>query len=205
MRDDEKRKNALAESQSERPAPKMIEAFDHLAGSIARAVPGGATGFRGTLLHIHVAPAASYEMEELGEAQCVAGRGIVGDRYYGGTGTYSPKPDTREVTLIEQEALDALARNDPPLQGGQIALAPGDHRRNLTVRRVPLNHLVGRRFRVGEVIMRGGRLNFPCKYLEELLGLPVYLPLYNRSGLNAGIERGGVIRPGDKIELLDDA
>ncbi|KAB7786424.1 MOSC domain-containing protein [Methylorubrum populi] len=188
---------------SEMLAPRMVEAFEHAAGAVARGVPGGATGWRGTLLHIHIAPAASYEMEALAEAQCVAGRGIVGDRYFNGTGTYSPKPDTREVTLIEQEALDALERNDPPLQGGPIWLAPADHRRNLTVRGVPLNHLVGRRFRIGTVILRGGRLNFPCKYLEELLGLPVYLPLYNRSGLNCGIEVGGTIRPGDTIELLD--
>jgi MOSC domain-containing protein YiiM len=205
MRDDETRGDVIGEAPPDRVAPKMVEAFEHAAGSVARGVAGGATGFRGVLLHIHVAPAASYEMEELAEAECVAGRGIVGDRYFEGAGTYSPKPDTREVTLIEQEALDALARNDPPLQQGAIALAPGDHRRNLTVRGVPLNHLVGRRFRVGEVILRGGRLNFPCKYLEELLGSPVFLPLYNRSGLNCGIERGGVIRPGDAIELLDDA
>jgi hypothetical protein len=183
--------------------PAMVDAFAHPAGSAALLVPGGATAWSGTLLHIHVAPAASYEMEELREATCVAGRGIAGDRYFSGTGTYSPKPDVREVTLIEQEALDALARNDPPLQGGPIRLLPVDHRRNLTVRGVPLNHLVGRRFRVGDVILRGGRLNFPCKYLEELLGLPVYLPLYNRSGLNCSIERGGVIRPGDAISLLD--
>lgn len=185
-----------------RQPPKMIEAFQHPAGSIAVNKEGGAMHWRGVLLHIHVAPSASYEMEELQEAQCVAGRGIVGDRYYNGLGTYSPKPDVREVTLIEQEALDALSRNDPPLQQGPITLEPRDHRRNLTVRGVPLNHLVGRRFRVGEVILRGGRLNFPCKYLEELLGLPVFLPLYNRSGLNCGIERGGIIRPGDEIELL---
>jgi MOSC domain-containing protein YiiM len=182
----------------------MVEAFDHPAGAEAARVKGGAAGWRGVLLHIHIAPAASYEMEELSEARCVAGRGIAGDRYFEGTGTYSPKPDVREVTLIEQEALDALSRNDPPLQNGPLHLAPGDHRRNLTVRGVPLNHLVGRRFRVGEVILRGGRLNFPCRYLEELLGLPVFLPLYNRSGLNCGIERGGLIRPGDPIELLDD-
>ncbi|PZU91017.1 MAG: MOSC domain-containing protein [Chelatococcus sp.] len=180
-----------------------VPAFDHPAGRIARETSGGAVGWRGRLLHIHIAPAASFEMEELAEARCVAGRGIVGDRYYEGTGSYSKRPDVREVTLIEQEALDALARNDPPLQDGAITLLPIDHRRNLTVKGVPLNHLVGRRFRVGEVVFRGGRLNFPCKYLEELLGLPVYLPLYNRSGLNAGIESGGVIRPGDTIELLD--
>lgn len=182
---------------------RMVPAFEHRAGAAARLISGGATGFRGTLLHIHVAPAASYEMEELEEAMCVAGRGIVGDRYHKGCGTYSPKPDTREVTLIEQEALDALARNDPPMQDGALTITPGDHRRNLTVIGVPLNHLVGRRFRIGEIILRGGRLNFPCKYLEELLGKPVFLPLYNRSGLNCGIERGGVIRAGDVVELLD--
>lgn len=186
------------------PPPKMVEAFAHPAGSVARGMPGGATAWRGRLLHIHIAPAASYEMEELAEAECVTGRGIVGDRYYLGTGTYSPKPDVREITLIEQEALDALARNDPPLQSAPIRLAPEDHRRNLTVIGVPLNHLVGRRFRVGDVILRGGRLNFPCRYLEELLGSPVFLPLYNRSGLNCGIEKGGIIRPGDVIEMVQD-
>ena len=157
----------------------------------------------GVLLHIHIAPAASYEMEELAEANLVAGRGIEGDRYFLGTGTYSPKPDIREVTLIEIEALEALAKNDPPLQQSPITLDPADHRRNLTTRGVPLNHLVGKRFRVGETVLRGGRLNFPCKYLEELLGMPVFLPLYNRSGLNCSIETGGIIRPGDPIEPLD--
>jgi MOSC domain-containing protein YiiM len=157
----------------------------------------------GVVEHIHIAPAASYEMEELREASLVAGRGIEGDRYFKGIGTYSAKPDVREITLIEQEALDALARNDPPLQQNPITLLPGDHRRNLTVKGVPLNHLVGKRFRVGGAILKGGRLNFPCKYLEELLGKPVYLPLYNRSGLNCWIIEGGVIRPGDTIEPLD--
>lgn len=156
----------------------------------------------GRLEYIHIAPAASYEMEELQEATLVAGRGIEGDRYFKGTGTYSPKPDVREVTLIEMEAIEALARNDPPLQDGPIALAPAEHRRNLTTRGVPLNHLVGKRFKVGATILRGGRLNFPCKYLEELLGRPLYLPLYNRSGLNCWIEVGGVIRRGDTIEPI---
>jgi MOSC domain-containing protein YiiM len=180
----------------------MVPAFDHPAALDALRSSGGATNWKGQLLHIHIAPGASYEMEELQEAVCVAGRGIVGDRYFLGTGTYSPKADVREVTIIEQEALDALSRNDPPMQRNPIVLRPGDHRRNPTVRGVPLNHLVGRRFRVGEVILRGGRLNFPCKYLEELLGLPVFLPLYNRSCLNCGIEKDGKIYRGDVIELL---
>lgn len=156
----------------------------------------------GKLLHIHIAPSASYEMEELQEAELIAGRGIVGDRYYLGTGTYSPKPDVREVTLFDIDVLDALERNDPPLQSAPIKLTPADHRRNLTVQGVPLNHLVGKEFRVGDVILKGGRLNFPCKYMEELLGMPLYLPLYNRSGLNCSIVQGGIIKPGVKIEPI---
>ena len=161
----------------------------------------------GRLLHIHIAPTASATMVEVAEAIVVAGRGIEGDRYFLGTGTYSRsrKPDVREVTLLEMEVLDALLRNDPPLQSGPIKIEPADHRRNLTVRGVPLNHLVGKRFRVGDVILFGGRLNFPCKYLERLLGLPLYLPLYNRSGLNCVIEKGGVICRGDPVEPLDDS
>ena len=65
----------------------------------------------------------------------------------------------------------------------------------------PSSHLVGKRFRVGEVVLYGGRLNFPCKYLEKLLGLPVYLPLYNRSGLNCVIEKGGADSLSGKIRL----
>ena len=69
----------------------------------------------GILLHIHIAPKASVDMVELEEAELVEGKGIVNDRYYNKTGTYSPKPDIRDITLIENEVLEALAVNQPPL------------------------------------------------------------------------------------------
>ena len=97
----------------------------------------------GRLLHIHIAERASLAMEELREAKLIAGRGIEGDRYFNGIGTYSPKPDVREVTLIEMEVLDAIARGDPPFPGEKVEIAPAEHRRNLTTLGVPLNHLVG--------------------------------------------------------------
>ena len=114
----------------------------------------------GRVLQMHIAPAASLAMVEVEEANLVGGRGIEGDRYFLGTGTYS-RNVFREVTLFEMEVLEALARNDPPLQFGPIKLEPADHRRNLTVVGVPLNHLVGSRFRVGDSVLVGGRLNFP--------------------------------------------
>jgi MOSC domain-containing protein YiiM len=144
----------------------------------------------GRLLHIHIAERASLAMEELDEAKLIAGRGIEGDRYFNGIGTYSPKPDVREVTLIEMEVLDAIARGDPPFPGEKVEIAPAEHRRNLTTLGVP--------------VLSGGRLNFPCKYLEKLLARPVYTALLNRSGLNCRIELGGTIRKGDPITPLDD-
>ena len=95
--------------------PTMTEAFEHPAGSVAAKSAGGATHWLGKLLHIHIAPSASYEMEELQEAQCIAGRGIMGDRYYNGTGTYSPKPDVREVTLFVFKRLKSGLFSDKTL------------------------------------------------------------------------------------------
>ncbi|MGH8745046.1 MAG: MOSC domain-containing protein [Burkholderiales bacterium] len=137
-------------------------------------------------------------MRALAEARLVAGTGIEGDRYATRTGTYSIRHHIdRQITFIEQETLDALARDHG------IELAPHEHRRNLTSRGVPLNHLVGRYFRVGECVLYGGRLNVPCRYLEDLLGKKVFKPLINRSGLNCRVVRGGVLRPGMAIEPCD--
>ena len=69
---------------------------------------------------------------------------------------------------------------------------------------MPVSHLVGKRFKVGEVVLIGDRLNFPCKYLERILGLPVYTAFINRSGLNCRIEVGGSIGRGDAIIPIED-
>ena len=150
--------------------------------------------FTGVLLAIHIAPEASAPMVELDAARLVEGVGIEGDRYATARGTYSHKPNPdRQVTLIEMEALDALSRDHG------IDLPPHETRRILTTGGVPLNHLVGRDFRVGDVVLRGARLNVPCQYLEDLLGKKVFKPLIHRSGLNCIIVQGGTIRPGDMI------
>ena len=139
-------------------------------------------------------------MVELDAARLVEGLGIEGDRYATAKGTYSHKPAAdRQVTLIEMETLDALARDHG------IDLPPHETRRNLTTAGVPLNHLVGREFQVGEVVLYGGRLNVPCQYLEDLLGKKVFKPLINRSGLNCRIVLGGAIRRGTRIEWCDPA
>lgn len=154
--------------------------------------------WRGELLHIHVASHASAPMQALDEARLVAGIGIEGDRYATRLGTYSKNHHVdRQVTLIEVEVLEALARDR------DLELSPHEHRRNLTTRGVPLNHLVGQYFRIGECVLYGGRLNVPCLYLENLIAKKVFKPLLNRSGLNCRIVVGGVIRIRDHIEWCD--
>jgi len=150
--------------------------------------------WQGRLENIYIAEQGSAPMRDLSEARLLVGVGIEGDRYATGKGFYSktPRPD-RQVTLIEVESLEALKRDH------EIELPPRETRRNFSTRGVPLNHLVGRRFRVGEVLLYGARLNVPCKYLEQITGKAVYAPLIHRSGLNCEIIEGGIVRLGDLI------
>jgi len=139
-------------------------------------------------------------MVALSQVRLIEGIGLEGDRYATRLGTYSGKHHIdRQATLIEVEVLEALARD----RG--IELAPHEHRRNLTTRDVPLNHLVGKYFRIGDCVLYGGRLNVPCHHLEKLVGKSVFKPLLNRSGLNCRIVVGGVIRTHDRIEWCDPA
>lgn len=149
--------------------------------------------WQGKLLHIHTTPAVQQAMIAQHSAQLLPGVGIEGDRYALGTGKYSSIPDIREVTLIEIETITALKRDH------DIDLAPEEHRRNLTTENVPLNHLVGKRFWVGQVLLEGGRLNTPCRYLDMVTKKSVNDILLHRSGLNCSIIEGGKITVGDDI------
>ena len=130
------------------------------------------------------------------QVRAVAGMGLEGDRYYLRTGSFSKKHDeSREATLIESEALEALARE----YGHQLTAA--ESRRNITTRGVALNHLVGKEFRVGAATLRGIRLCEPCGHLEQLTGRKVREGLIHRGGLRAQIVQSGVIQIGDSIEV----
>ncbi len=152
--------------------------------------------WQGELLYIHTSPAAGLNMESHKSASLISGSGIEGDRYQRGTGKYSEIRDIREVTLIEIETLEALKRDH------NITLKVDEHRRNLTTRDVPLNHLVGKRFRVGEVVLLGGRLNTPCRYLNLVTKKDVCGLLEHRSGLNCSVLKSGTVTVGDTIQIF---
>jgi MOSC domain-containing protein YiiM len=153
---------------------------------------------QGTVVAICIAAEAAQPLQIVAEVEARAGAGLVGDRYFAGVGTYTnwvdPVPPSREVTLIEGEALAALAAEYG------VALELADSRRNIVTRGVRLNDLVDAEFTVGEVRLRGMRLCEPCTHLAGLVGAPdVVKGLTHRGGLRARILTDGMIRPGDPI------
>lgn len=150
--------------------------------------------FEGQVVSIVIAPAEGEPTIQVTETRAEPGKGLEGDRYHTQAGKFSHKENPgREVTLIESEAIEALNRDK------KIEFGLGDSRRNLVTRGVPLNHLVGREFSVGEVVLRGIKLCHPCSYLEGLTKPGVKTGLANRGGLNAQIVTGGIVRVGDPI------
>ncbi len=148
----------------------------------------------GEVVAIHVAADATGEMRAVERAEAVAGRGLNGDRYYDSQPTFSdrPQPD-RQLTLVESEALEAIARLS------DIQLPPGGTRRNITTRGVALNHLVDREFTVGQARLRGLKLCEPCRHFEKLAGVELRPALAHRGGLRCEILAGGDVGIGDEI------
>jgi MOSC domain-containing protein YiiM len=151
----------------------------------------------GEVVAIHIAEAASAPMRALQSATAIAGAGLEGDRYRSGVGFYSEvptDPGARELTLIAEEALAEVAAET----GIQVPLH--EHRRNITTRGIDVDALLGKRFRIGDVVCEGVRACPPCNHLDELTGKPLLRPLARRGGLRARIVTGGELRVGDRIE-----
>src|SRR5438105_15133503 len=149
--------------------------------------------WNGTVESIHIASTAQGPPQSVPQAMAVPGSGFDGDRYALKLGTfYKPAPD-HELTLIEAEAIEALRRDY------RIDLAAGEARRNIVTRNVPLNHLVGKEFAIGDVRIRGIRLCEPCDHLQRVTGKQLIKGLRQRGGLRAQILTHETIHVGDLI------
>jgi MOSC domain-containing protein YiiM len=150
--------------------------------------------FTGSLEAIHLIAVRGGDPVAVSSVRAIAGQGLEGDRYCGDPrGPRVVPADQREVTLVEIEAIEALARDHG------LVLAAGDSRRNLVTRGVPLNHLVGRAFAIGDAVLVGQSPCDPCTRLARHTSRPVMRALVNRGGLRARIVTGAVLRVGDVI------
>lgn len=157
---------------------------------------GRESGSVGTVELIALAAEAEAPMTVVPSVEAIEGCGLRGDRYERGAGTFSdPSGRGYDLTLVEAEALEDLA-------AGGVELAPAEARRNLVVKGIALDDLVGRRFRVGEVECFGQRRCEPCSHLEKLTRPGVLRGLVHRGGLRADVMSSGEIRAGDRIEAL---
>jgi len=158
-----------------------------------------ATGglWRGQVVSLHIAPEKGKPMMSVAEVHAVPDRGLRGDRFFQRSWSALQRPD-KALTLIEAESIEAAEAELG------IKLIPGDIRRNIVTRGVPLVELLNREFAVGGVVLRGLRLFEPCMHMERLAGIPgISQSLLHRSGLKAAILTEGIIRVTDSVSLRD--
>jgi MOSC domain-containing protein YiiM len=151
------------------------------------------------VIQILTAESPASEMRPRAEVRAVPGKGLEGDRYFSGTGTFSPKrqePDF-EITFIEQESINAFARETT------LPFTSVHARRNIVTEGVSLNDLAGREFYVGEVRIRGIRLCEPCNYLAKSSFPETLKGLVHKGGLRAQVLSEGLIRIGDTIRVAE--
>jgi MOSC domain-containing protein YiiM len=137
---------------------------------------------------IHLGAEGVAELWTVESVSAVAGKGLQGDRHFHEDGA----PPGQALTLVDAANVE------------DVGLEPGATRRQLTVRDVDLNALVGKRFRVGEVECFGVELCEPCNHLEAMTRPGIIKELVHRAGINADIVVGGTIRVGDRVVELTD-
>lgn len=132
----------------------------------------------------HGQPAGQNPIIAVEQIECVAGRGIRGDRYF------DHKPDYKgQITCFSMEVLEAL-RHELNLPGAQ----PQATRRNAFVRGADLNALIGKQFEVQGVRFAGVEESKPCDWMNAALGPGAEEWLKGRGGLRCRILTDGVIK-----------
>lgn len=141
----------------------------------------------GTVTAIHIAPRYGEPVEPVTEIEAVAGKGLVGDRYYG---------TRRQVTLVAAGELGAAAE-DLRLE----RIAHGSTRRNITVDVPSLPREHGARIEIGEAVLEVWRDCAPCEVMETTVAPGARAALKGRAGVSATVVDGGFIRMGDTVRV----
>lgn len=134
----------------------------------------------------HGGPAGEHAIVAVDAVECVAGRGLRGDRFF------DYKPDYKgQITFFAMEVFEALRE-----AVGQPNTPPAAVRRNALTRGVDLNGLVGREFEVQGVRFLGVEECKPCYWMDRAIGPGAEAWLKGRGGLRAKILTDGWLRPG---------
>jgi MOSC domain-containing protein YiiM len=132
----------------------------------------------------HEQPAGNHPTIEVAEIECVAGRGIKGDRFFDFKENYKG-----QVTFFAQEIFAAMCA-ELKLSGK----SPGDSRRNIVIEGADLNLLVGQEFEIQGIKFRGTAECSPCHWMDAAFAPGAEHFLQRRGGLRAQILSDGKLR-----------
>ncbi len=128
--------------------------------------------------------------QSVNSVECLAGRGLVGDRFldykenFKGQVTFF---DVSEAKRLET----SLGLND---------FDPSQLRRNILIEGAELMHWIGKRFKIGEVVLEGVEECAPCYWMNEALGQGAETLMQGRGGLRCRILESGTLSVGP-VEL----
>lgn len=131
--------------------------------------------------------ARSRTMKTVDTVECVAGRGLAGDRYF------DHKPDyIGQATFFSGDVFDAACAHV-----GADACAPWAMRRNIMVSGVDLNELIGREFEIDGVRFYGTEECAPCRWMDRAIGQGAREFLKGKGGLRVKILTSGTLGRGE--------
>lgn len=138
---------------------------------------------------IFISPEAGAPMESVDSVMALKGRGLEGDRYASGEGSFNKeKIGNRQVTLINSIFFEGMN------------FEYKDSRRNIVTEGVELMYLIGREFKIGDAIFKGVKYCDPCQRPSNLSGKPGFRDAFlDRGGLVAEIIESGSISVGSNI------
>ena len=145
------------------------------------------------VLKLGVTENSNQKIKEVKTINVLANKGIIGDRHF-----QEINDPYNQISLIESESID----NYNIKFGLNISYI--DFRRNVITKGVRLNDLVGKKLKVGAVVLLGIDLCRPCKHLSENLNQNNIIKEFLRNGgLRCQILSSAKINVGDRIQLID--
>ena len=145
------------------------------------------------VIKIGITEKNNQKIQEVKTVKVIANQGIVGDRHF-----KEFNDPFNQISRIESENIDyyniKYGLNIPYI----------DFRRNIITKGIKLNDLVGKKLKIGSVVVEGMDLCRPCRHLNESLNQHNVLKEFLRKGgLRCQILTSSSINIGDKIEVLD--
>ena len=132
----------------------------------------------------HGKPPGENQIAEVETVECVAGRGIVGDRFLDHAENYKG-----QITLFSLETFELMKR-ELDARGAQ----PSAMRRNIIVEDADLPLLVGKRFTLQGVELEGVEECKPCHWMDGAIAPGAEAWMRGRGGLRCRIVAGGILR-----------